>query len=185
MRLLTAIACALAMIAPASATVLDPTALVLRQADLPAGFGVDRHRSRSTPNASYTSPQRLRSLVEKWGRVTGYRRVFDHRDSNVKVVQSQVDLFGTAAGAGAMLAWVDAEQRRHNARRGVIQAYGREGAEVGEESWVYWSGYPGYYVLVAWRHDRVLGLISSWEVGREGTLKLARIQQRRMATALR
>jgi hypothetical protein len=67
----------------------------------------------------------------------------------------------------------------------VIQAYGREDAEIGKESWVYWSGYPGYYVLVAWRHDRTLGLISSWDVGREGTLKLARIQQRRMAAALR
>lgn len=183
MRLPALAVVALAITVPASAAPVDPQALVLRQADVPGRFTVDPRESEVTSNEFY-SRHGLAKLVARTGRIGGYRRVFRVGRSRVDVIQSQVDLFRRPDGARAFLARVDAEQRRHNVRRGVIHAYGRERAEIGEESWVYWSGHPGYYVLVAWRHDRVLGLISSWGVGRVGSLKLARIQQRRMATAL-
>ena len=94
-------------------------------------------------------------------------------------------MFRTPDGARLMLAWHDAEQRRDNAKRGVIKSYGRESAGIGPSSWVYWSGYPGYYVLVVWTTDRTLGYVTSWELGKRATLSLARTQQRRMAAAIR
>jgi len=84
-----------------------------------------------------------------------------------------------------MVSWHDAQQRRDNAKRGVINAYGREHVGIGAGGWVYWSGYPGYFVFVAWRHDRLVGSTASWQLVREGTLALARVHQRRMVASLR
>lgn len=83
-----------------------------------------------------------------------------------------------------MPSWHDARQRKDNAKRGVIRSYGRERAGIGSRSWVYWSGAPAY-VLVVWTSGRVLGYLVSWELGKQGTLTLARTQQRRIAAALR
>jgi hypothetical protein len=176
---------ALVIVVPASASTVDPAALVLSPIDVPTGFVVDRRQSRETSNDTYSSPPSLPKLVVRAERITGYRRVFRHRASKVKVIHSQVDLFRRPQGAHAFLVWVDVAQRQINAARGVINAYGRDTAGLGEESWVYWSGYPGYYVLVVWRHGRSLGVLSTWELGREGTMRLARAQQRRIAAALR
>ena len=84
---------------------------------------------------------------------------------------------------GLFLLWIDAEQRRHNAKRGALFADGREGTAIGDQSWVYWSGYPGYYAIVTWRQARFLGIVASWGIGKERTLALARVQQRRIAAA--
>ena len=184
MRLLALSLGVLVVAVPASAAVVDPQALVLRQGDVPSRFTVDPRESRVTSN-EFHSRHGLGKLVARTGRVTGYRRVFRVGDSRVNVIQSGVDVFRDPAGPRIMLARDDAEIRRINRKVGVINAYGREKAGLGSASWVYWSGYPGYYVFVVWCQGRLQGWINSWDVGREGTLKLARIQQRRMAAALR
>ena len=185
MRVLaTAAVCAAAITVPAAASNIDPQALVVRQADLQAGFVVDRELSRATTNESYVR-NGLGRLVARTGRLTGYHRGFRHRTSKVKVVQAGVGVFRVPDGAQAMLSWQDAEQRRHNAKRGVIQAYGRESVCIGTRGWVYWGGYPAYYVLVSWSSGSLHGYVVSWEIGRKATLALARLQQRRMAAALR
>jgi hypothetical protein len=184
MRLVVVAISAAVLVLPASATVVDPRALVLRNSDVPNGFAVDRENSRATTNGYYVR-NGLGKLVARTGRITGYRRLFRHRDSRVKVVQAGVDVFRTPDGAQQMLARHDAEQRRHNAKRGLIKSYGRESARIGPSSWVYWSGYPGYYVLVVWSTGRALGYVTSWELGKRATLSLARTQQRRMAASIR
>jgi hypothetical protein len=181
--LLVSVLTAAILAAAASAGAIDPRTLVLRQSEVSAGFVLDRQASHATPNSTYTRPAGLREVVARSGRVTGYVSLF--RKGKVKVISSGVDLYHRPAGARMLLSYHDAQQRRYNKRRGVLQAYGRERAGVGSESWVYWSGYPGYYVLVVWRYGRILGAVQSWDLGREPTLRLARLVQKRIAAALR
>ena len=176
---------ATAVALPASASTVEPKVIVLRQADVPSGYVVDGRQSLVTPNELLSSPPALRKVVAQSGRVTGYRRVFRYRGSDLKVINAGVDVFRSPAGAQRMLSWHDARQRKDNAKRGVIRSYGRESAGIGRRSWVYWSGAPHDYVLVVWTSGRVLGYLVSWELGKQGTLTLARTQQRRIAAALR
>jgi hypothetical protein len=180
-RLLAVAGAAVAVALPVSAADLEPEVLVLRPTEVPRGYVIDRRESHKTPNEAFARSARVRKLVTRAGRVTGYVRVYRHHSSRLKVINAGVDLYRRPNGARRMLAFHDAEQRRHNERRGIIHAYGRERARIGSESWVYWSGYPGYFVLVVWRHGRLLGAVVTWDIGRQRTLALARLQQRRMA----
>ena len=170
---------------PASAADIDPKGLVLTRADLPPGYQLNRQYTYVLSNARFSRGVRANEeLVARSGRVTGYRARYDTKvGERIRTVMSQTDVFRRPEGARVLLLRVDALERKYNARRG-LQAYGRERANIGGESWVYWSGYPGYYVFVAWRHGRFLGTIHSWGVGKERTLALARTQQRRIAAAV-
>jgi hypothetical protein len=186
-RLLGAAAAALLLAAIASAAGLDPRSLVLTQADMPAGYRLDRNDSFVMSNARFSGGIRANEkLVARSGRITGYLATYERRaGERLRTIRSRTDVLATPAGARLLLSALDASMRKTNAKRPPLLAYGRERAGIGGEGWVHWSGSPGYFVFVMWRHGRVLGVVDSWGVGRERTLALARVQQRRLAAALR
>ena len=123
-----------------------------------------------------------KKLVGRSGRVTGYLARYDKgAGKQLQTIQSLVHEFTGREGARTFLLWIDAEQRSANAKRSALLRHGREETTIGEQGWVYWSGYPGYYAIVAWRQARYLGIVTSWGIGKERTLALARVQQRRIA----
>jgi hypothetical protein len=162
---------------------VHPKALVLTRSHLPAGCVLKEGRPYS--NESFSGGQRRSAeLVARSGRVGGYTVTFENATAKrSRVIRSRVDEFSRPAGAHLVLATIDADQQGRNVGRGLL-ADGRERAGIGAESWVYWAGHPSFYVFVMWRHGRWLGIVDSWGVGRERTLALARVQQRRMATKL-
>ena len=71
--LLAVVACFLVATVSAAAAQVDPQLLVLRQADVPAGFALDREQSGVRTNESESKgDRRLPGLLRRWGRVTGY-----------------------------------------------------------------------------------------------------------------
>ncbi len=173
--------------APALAGVVDPKSLVLTVADLPAGYETDTKGTFVFTNARFSGDVRAnKKLAARSGRVTGYLATYDKRSGRqLQTIQSATHMFRSPEGARLVLAHFDAVQRKRNARRGPLLADGRERTATGEESWVYWSGYPSYYAMVTWRQSRFLGLVASWGIGKQRTLALARAQERRIAAALR
>ena len=184
--LLVALIAAVTLALPASAEI-DPKALVLAEVDLPAGFRLNQAESYVVSNARFVrAVPANQKLVARSGRVTGYLARYDKGSGRqLRTIQSLVHEFGSREGARTFLLWIDAEQRRRNAKRGVLLRDGRATTPIGDQSWVYWSGYPGYYTMVTWRQARFLGIVASWGSGREPTLALARVQQRRIAAAVR
>lgn len=180
MRLLLALA-SLLIAVPASAADLDPRAVALRASEVPDGYAIDRKLSGVVPNAELTSPSSLPAVVARSGRVSGYRRFFRHRSSLDTVVVSGVDVFRRAAGAQVMLEWIDARQRQLSRSAG----HRRENVGVGQVGWVYWKGAPDSYTAVLWGQGRLVGMVSSFGLGRAPTIELARKQQRRMVATQR
>ena len=72
----------------------------------------------------------------------------------------------------------------HEMKLAGINGLRREAAGIGTESRVYWAGQRGF-TLVAWRYDRVFAGIVGLGLTRSQALALARVQQRRIAAALR
>ena len=167
---------------PAGAAAVDPTALVLRQADVPAGFRVvpDQSGIRSNREISKAGPEHRRQ-VERSGRVTGLFRLWQRRAPGVFVlVGSLADVCRDARGATAWLAWLDARARLQSTqthlRRRVVR--------IGDEGWAYSTTRLGGTALVGWRRGRVVALVSTSGLGLGKALDLARRQQRRIAAAL-
>ncbi len=68
------------LVTSARGSSVDPRRLVLQTSDVPAGFHLDRHSSRYFSNAAFgRGGPRLRKLVAKSGRITGYLAIYDHR----------------------------------------------------------------------------------------------------------
>ena len=166
---------AAALSLPAAAASLDPKTLDLQRADVPAGFRLVQ-RGELTNAADAKSDKRLPRLYARWGRATGYAATFVLGDER-GFVNSRADLFRDDEGARAMLAWVDREGRRSSS------ALDRRRVAVGTEGWMYTEAANDS--LVIWSSGRVFAWVVAEGVPGSRTLGLARLQQRRIAAALR
>jgi hypothetical protein len=173
--------------AGAAATV-DAKALVLQGEDVPDGFRVDSRSSGYISNAAFADGRAAQQkLALRSGRVDGYRRTFNWRVlSPSKTILSISHLCRGAAGAHVLFMEADAEQRALNAARAKhgTRVFRVSRGVLADDSSIYWSRSRPWYVLVLWRSRRVVAAISSWGVGREETVELARLQQRRIDRAL-
>jgi len=176
---LAVLACFLVTAVPASAGQVNPQLLVLRQADVPAGFALDREQSGQRTNETESKgDRRLPALLERWGRVTGYETEYDHRDGTLT---SRADLFRNAEGSRLMMAYVVDE-----AKTSGIKGLRRTPVRIGSGGWLYGGGSgAGAFNLVIWRHQRVFAGLAAFGVQKDRMLGLARAQQRRIAAAVR
>lgn len=176
--ILAAAAAAVAAVVPLASAAPSPQELVLRQADVPAGFRLDPAESgvRSNAREIEASPQ-LRPLFARWNRVTGYEATFERKGDSSEI-SARADLFRRAAGARSLLVWFDRELRKASP-----VPLRRTAVPIGAGGWAY----TGTAVtLVVWRSGRVFaGVSGEGAVTKARTLALARMQQRRIAAALR
>jgi hypothetical protein len=168
----------LAVALPASAAELDPSMLVLRKADVPTGFQVDAAQTGLRSNAAEAKNEpRFGALLERWGRVTGYEAGFERHSARIS---SRADVLRTRKGAKLMLDWIALE-----VRKGGILRSERVRVNVGDEALMYRSRAVAGFAIVAWRSGRVFAGVVTTEISSKRTLALARLQQRRIAAALR
>jgi hypothetical protein len=162
-----------------AAASIDPARLVLRQADVPTGFRVDRQESKvvTTDQDARDYPE-LRAKYARWGRVTGYQARFKRRTSTLT---SRADVLRNHAGARQMLAWFSHEvtSRSQLYPRPSPAAVGDGGVlydfKVGKES----------FAIVVWTHRRVFAVVGADGVAKSLVVALARKQQHRIAAELR
>lgn len=176
-RIVLGVATALALAVPAAAATIDPATLVLSQADVPAGFRLDREGSGVRSNAAEAKNDReLGAQLRRWGRVTGYEAEFDRADATLSC---RADLFTSPRGAREMFELFE----REVAKAG-IRGLERTRIGLGAGGWVYGGGSAAAFVVVAWRDRRVFAGVAATGLSRRQTLALARVQQRRIAAAL-
>jgi hypothetical protein len=169
--------------APALGAGVDPRALVLRTSEVPEGFVVDRDDTGIRTNEDEAGGNAAnRRFLERTGRITGYLASWD-RGREPDTITARVDLFRTRAGARVLLDRYASEMRKSG-----IRGLRRSSVPLGEQGWV-WHTKTGArssdLVLVFWRSGRVLAGVAGWGISRARTLDLARIQQDRIAAALR
>ena len=164
--------------APASASEVDPRKLVLSQGDVPTGFRLDRGESgvRTNELEAREYPE-TRALFRRWRRVTGYQAAYEGRGATI---EARADLFRDTGGARNLLAWVDREFRKAG-----VKGLKRGRAGIGSEGWVYSGGSSSGMAAVVWRYSRVWSGVASMGLGKARVLALARLQQQRIAAALR
>jgi hypothetical protein len=167
---------------PASGASVDPSKLVLRQVDVPAGFQLERRGVLTNAEESAGAP-RLAAFFRRTGRLTGFEAVFETKEGGPlgPSIESRADVFERASGARTHLGYIDGEMKLS----GILRLK-RSTVDIGTEGWVYagrGTG-SGSYTLVAWRHGRVFGGLLSLDLSRARTLTLARAQQRRIAASL-
>jgi hypothetical protein len=182
MRLLSATTLAativLALAVPASTAEVNPKLLVLQQADVPPGFALDRDDSGLRSNEREAKGDgRLRDLIRRWERTTGYEAEYDRRESSIS---SRADVFRTSEGANLLLAFIDREMQKSGA-----PGMRRSPVGVGARGWLYGAKpVSSSFNLVIWRHDRVFAGVAVFGLPHPKVLALARAQQRRIAAAL-
>jgi len=165
--------------ATASSATVDPRLLVLRRADVPAGF--KPHRSDVLTNAEESAGQpKVAAFFRRTGRITGFETVFETEgDRNGPSIESRAELFRRAAGARNFLLGFDSEMKLSG-----VRGLRRTPANIGAQGWVYSVDSSSGYTLVAWRYGRIVGGVLGLDISRPRTVALARAQQRRIAAAL-
>jgi hypothetical protein len=163
---------------PASAASVDPKALVIRPSDVPAGYVLSRSESgvRTNQQEATESPEAGR-LFRRLGRVTGYQMIFERGE---RTIEARADVFGSPASAREMLHWADRQ-----ARLAGVRGLRRARAGIGAVGWVFDVGSPSVVAYVYWQHGSVWSALGGRGMSRDRALALARVQQRRMAAALR
>ena len=166
-----------ALVAPVAAGALtDPGRLVLRQADLPAGFAVDRDETGLRTNAlEAREVPETRNRFRRWGRGTGYQARFVRGHASI---EARVDVFRGAGGASRLLEWVRSEARRSGFHGQKLARF-----RIGAEGLILWVG--DSLTLVTWRQGRVFAAVFGDELPRARLVALARVQQRRIVAELR
>jgi len=163
---------------PAAAADLYPSALVVRQADVPSGFRLDAADSGLRANATEAmSEPRLRALFERWGRVTGYEAEFDR---GMTSIVSRVDVLRSPAGARKLLDFVSLEIGKTG-----IKGLQRHATRIGDGGWTYRGRARTGFTIVVWTDGRVFGGVAVTDLTSDRALRYARLQQRRIAAALR
>ena len=182
MRVACIVVAALALLAvPASAAQIDPAEFVLRLAEVPVGFELDREESGLRSNELEVKENPEIRVVVRWGRVTGYQAAYTRRTRNPGTIESRADLFNGATGARKLLVWVDSELRKSG-----FAGQKRARVDLGSEGWVHWAGGSGLDLsVVVWRQGRVFAGVMALGLTKDRTLALARVQQRRIVAALR
>jgi hypothetical protein len=161
--------------ATASAARIDPSALALRQGDVPTGFRVDPDDTGVRTNAQEMREYpESRPVLTRFGRLTGYQVMFRRGSSRI---QARADVFRTVGGARGFLAWIDLEWQKAG-----FAGQRRARARIGREGHIFWS--PEGHAILLWRHGHVFGGVLAVGVGRARALALARAQERRIEAAL-
>jgi hypothetical protein len=178
MRIALAVVVAVLLSAPALAAGPDPARLVLRASDLPSTFAVDPDKTgvRTNEREFRQEPEAGR-VLRRAQRITGYQAEFT-RGANT--LASRVDLLRTSAGATLVLDYVDRDMRKSGFR-----GLHRERMAIGDEGWLYGDRKGAVVTMVVWREGRVFSGVIATRVRRSLVVSLARVQQRRIAAALR
>ena len=165
--------------ATASAATVDPKLLVLGQADVPAGFRLDRESLLTNAKEAAREP-RLGALYKRSGRITGYESAFETVDGGSgPSIESRADLFRQRAGARTYFSAFD-----HEMKLAGIAHLARTRAKIGSQGLVFnGTAVDSDYTLVFWRHGRAVGAVLGLDIGQARTLRLARLQERRIAAA--
>lgn len=181
MRVTCIVVAALALLAvPASAAQIPPVELVLRQADVPAGFELDRAESGLRSNATEIREHPEARVFVPWGRVTGYQAAYTRRTRNVGTIEARADVFRASDGAHKLLVWTDRELRKAG-----FAGQKRARVDLGSEGWVHWASGSGLDLsVVVWREGRVFAGVMGLGLTKDRALALARLQQRRIAATL-
>ncbi len=170
----------------AGAAGIDSKALVLQPSDVPAGFRLDRdpHATRYVPSAAIArADPRFWKRVAGSGRISGYAATYE---KGAATILSAAHLFRKGRGAHVFYAAQDTDQRSLNAERVKRggRAYRHEVLLLGDEASLYRSTQAPKFTIVVWRTGRVVGNLSTWGLGRDRTVALARVQQRRIEKTL-
>jgi hypothetical protein len=165
----------LAAALPAGAATVDPKALVVGRADVPAGFRLDPDETglRTNELEAREHPE-TRPLFRRLGRVTGYQARYERSD--LASIETRVDLFKRASGARELHRWVDREMQKSG-----VKGIARSRARIGSKGVVYSFG---EFRIVYWRYGRAWSGMATQELTTPRTLALARAQQRRIAERL-
>lgn len=163
---------------PAGAATPHPRTLVLAQADVPAGFRLDRERTGIRTNASEIKDHpELAPLFRRSQRLTGYEIEFVRGESKIG---SRVDVLRTRAGAEVILDWYAREVQKAG-----LRGLRRSRAAIGDRGWLYVvSPQPAPVTFVVWRYENVFAGVLGDGITVEQTRGLARAQQRRIVLAL-
>jgi hypothetical protein len=160
----------------ATAAEVNPARLVLQRTDVPAGFRLDAQNSGPSSNAHERSADLEQGrLFIRAGRVSGYIAEYKRSDLGVN---SRVDLYRAPSGAHTVLWYFDRVLRTEG-----IKGLRRSPVDLGSEAWVH-AGPSGTLAVVVWRRGRVVAGLATIGLTRPATLRLARAQDRRIATAL-
>jgi hypothetical protein len=185
MRLVLAAAVVVAALAvPASAAQLDPKTLVVRPADVPAGFELVADQSGVRSNARRASmyPAGRRPPLARFGRLTGYDAVYWRKPS--AVIGSSADLYRAAEGVDRFMRWWKEDVRSRGTKGQQVTS-----TWIGVRAWVTkqrvrdGSG-TTLYTTVSWRDGRVTAGVVGKGVPAATVVRLARAQHRRIAAAL-
>ena len=170
---------ALLLALPAAAASVDPSRLVLRPADVPAGFAVDRAATRALPNARETRENPILARpFERFGRVTGYQASYERGSA---LIQARVDVFRRADGARGFALWYDREVRK----LGLADLRRSRARIGGGGGWVYRATRPTPATSVVWSQGRVFSGVFGEGDPASRALALARAQERRITAGLR
>ncbi|HUG65514.1 MAG TPA: hypothetical protein VMK83_09875 [Gaiellaceae bacterium] len=166
-----------ALAASAATAAVLPQALVIRAADVPAGYRLEAASSGVRTNAQEAkeSPEGGR-LFRRWGRVTGYQVIYDRGE---RTIEARSDVFRSRAGPPEMLRWADRQVRLSG-----IKGLRRESVRLGSDAFLVSAGSSGE-VYVYWRYGVVWSALGGRGLGKAQVLALARAQQRRIVSALR
>ncbi len=169
---------ALVLCLPALGAGPGPGTMVLRASDVPEGFVVDPAGTglRTNEREGRDEPK-ARQLFRRAGRVTGYESRFERK---IDSIASRVDLFGGPAGPPLLLDYFDKEMRKSG-----IRGLHRSRLAIGDEGWLYGDKKGDVITFAVWREGRVFAAVVGAGITRPHTLALARLQQRRIAAALR
>jgi hypothetical protein len=176
--MLVALLATFAVSTTALAATVDPRVLVIRTADVPAGFRLEVRSSgvRTNEQEGKEFPGAGR-LFRRWGRVTGYQMIFERGESTI---EARADVFRSSSGPREMLRWADRQVRLAG-----IRGARRSDARVGTEGFVVAVGSPPSEAYVYWRHGVVWSALGGRGLTKARALALARLQQRRIDAALR
>lgn len=166
-----------AALAASAAAAVVPQALVIRAGDVPAGYRLEAASSGVRTNAQEAkeSPEAGR-LFRRWGRVTGYQVIYDRGE---RTIEARADVFRSPAGPREMLRWADRQVRLSG-----IKGLRRESVRLGSDAFLVSSG-SSREAYVYWRHGVVWSALGGRGLGKAQVLALARVQQRRIVSALR
>jgi hypothetical protein len=166
------------LVGSATAGTVDPRALVIRPADVPAGYQLERSESGLRTNAVEAKENtEMAPLFRRWGRVTGFQLIFERGE---RTIEARTDLFRAASGAGRMLVWSERQSRLAG-----VQGLRGARADVGDEGWIFWTTAQWTETYVYWRFGRAWSAVGGRGQTRGQALAFARLQQQRIAAALR
>ena len=147
--------------APAAAVDVAPRALVLRSADVPAGWApAGKETGLRTNEDEAGTDTKSRALIARLGRVTGYQA--EWRRGAMDSLVSRADVFRSTGGARMYL-----DIAADGLRSSGIKGLRRSPARIGDSGYVFHGGPNGTVAWVVWRSGAVTGTVVGWGLPRD------------------